>query len=157
MSFYESIFSILEDVRQDIIDQYEQKGIRASGGLDKNSKVIRSGRMVILRMPYYSQFVSILQGTPTGRGPGGFPPQNALIKWIKDKGLIPRNDLGQFTKKSESNYKKMAFLIGRKIAEKGTDIYQGKRQAIDIDEIINDRLDYRGNDLADRILQDLRI
>ena len=158
MKFYQSIFLILEDIKQDIIDQYEQKGIKASGKFERNMIIARRGRIVSLTIPYYSQFISIFKGRKPGRGPGAFPPVDAIKQWIRDKKLILRDYLtGQFVSKSERNIDKTAFLISRKIATKGTDIYQGKRQAIDIDQIINNRLDYRGNELANRILEDLRV
>jgi hypothetical protein len=48
-----------------------------------------------------------------GRKPGKFPPREPIINWIKSKGLsfdIPINSL--------------AFLIQRKIAQKGTTIFE---------------------------------
>ena len=154
---YESIVNILEDIRQDIIDEYEAKNIKASGRFERNMRVGRRGRKFFLSIPYYSQWISLFKGRSPGRPPGKYPPTDAIIQWIKDKGLLLRDALGRFVSKSETNYKRSAYLISRKIAEQGTDIYQGKRQPIDIDKIIDDRLDYRGDELADRILEDLKV
>jgi hypothetical protein len=159
MKMYQSIFLILEDIKQDIIDQYEQKGIKASGKLERNMKIQRRGRIVSLTMPYYSQFISIFKGRKPGRPPGGDYKKiiPIIVQWMKDKGIQPRDALRRFLSKSETNYRRSAGAIAHKITTEGTDIYKGKRQAIDIDQIINNRLDYRGNELADRILEDLRV
>ena len=155
---YESILLILEDLKQDILDQYEQLDIKASGKFEKSMVIGRRGRsQVYLSMAGYSAYFSKLRGTPIGFK-GWFPPQEALIQWIKDKGLQLRDfSTGRFKAKTETNYRQAAYLIGRKIRDEGTDIYQGKREPIDLDAIINDRLDYRMKDLADRILQDLKV
>jgi hypothetical protein len=157
MKMYESIVNILEDIRQDIIDEYEANNLKASGSFERNMRVGRRGRKFFLSIPYYSQWISLFKGRRPGRGPGKYPPTDAIIQWIKDKGLLLRDALGRFVSKSETNYKRSAYLISRKIAEQGTDIYQGKRQPIDIDKIIDNRLDYRGDELADRILEDLKV
>jgi len=157
MKVYQSIVLILEDIRQDIIDEYEQKGLKASGNFERNMRIGRRPRKFFLSIPYYSQWIGLFRGRRPGRPPGKYPPQDVIIQWIKDKGLQLRDALGRFTSKSETNYKRTAYLISRKIAEKGTDIYQGKREPIDIDKIIDNRLDYRGDELADRILEDIKV
>ena len=156
MKLYESIFTIMEDVRQDIIDEYEGLKIKASGNFEKKMKVGRKGKKVYLRLPYYSQFISIIDGRNPGRGPGGMPSIDVIKKWVKDKGLLLRDALGRFTTKSDANYTRAAKAIRWKIGKEGTDIHQGKREAIDIDKILNDRLDYALNSLANRILEDLK-
>jgi hypothetical protein len=159
MKFYTSIGLVLEDIRQDIIDQYEAKNIKASGAFERNMKVERRARgKFVLSIPYYSRWISLLDGRKPGRAPGNYPPTDKIKQWIKDKGLQLRDfETGQFLSKTETNYSKAAYLISRKIAEQGTDIYKGKRKPIDIDQIIDNRLDYRGDHLADRIMEDIRI
>ena len=152
---YESIFIILEDIRQDILDEYERLRLRASGDFDTKSGVRRHGRKVILEFPAYGKYIMQDRGEQAG-SIGGFPPENIIIKWMKDKGIQPRDwKTGQFKSKTPHNYRQAAFLIGRKIKEQGTDIYQGKRQPIDLTKIINDKLDYRMDYLGDRILKTL--
>jgi len=158
MKMYQSIFLILEDIKQDIIDQYEAKNIKASGAFERNIKIGRRGRKVFLSIPNYSKYISLFKQRKPGRPPGGFPPVDVIKQWIKDKGLILRDfTTGQFKSKSESNLDKTAYLIGRKIAEKGTDIYLNKREPIDIDSIVDNKFDYRMEDLANRILEDIKI
>ena len=51
-----------------------------------------------------------------GRKPGGkFPPRSAILKWIKDKPVLPKpDDRGKLPTPQS-----LAFLIGRKIAREG--------------------------------------
>lgn len=155
---YVSIIKILNEVKQDIIQQYNSKRIRASGDFARDIEgPRRQGRFkVVLFLPAYAPFITKFKSNRGGRGPGKQPPRNELEKWVRDKGLNLRDYLtGQFMSRTETNIKKVAYLIGRKIGATGTDIYQGKRQPIDLDEIIDNRLDYNGDELADRILTDM--
>lgn len=156
---YESIFKILERIKTQIIQQYNQKGLRASGRFENLFSTGRQGRYkVVLTIPPYSQYIMKFKSNKGGRGPGSQPPPKVLEKWVKDKGLQLRDfTTGRFTAKTETNYKKAAYLIGRKIAREGTDIHKGKRQGIDLDAIVDNQFDYLGNELADRILQDIKI
>jgi len=49
-----------------------------------------------------------------GRGPGGFPPLDAIKQWIEQRGIQPM-DISQDS---------LAFLIGRKIANQGTLVFR---------------------------------
>lgn len=55
-----------------------------------------------------------------GRSPGGFPPPQTIKNWIQTKGLNVR----------QNEIDRVAFLIGRKIATKGTERYQSKNNFI---------------------------
>ena len=155
-NLYKSIFLVLEDIRQDMIDQYEQFNIRASGAWERNIKIARKSRTVMLSMPFYTEFIAIKDGNiQSGKG-GNKPPINKIVEWMKAKGIQPRNPLGRFMAKTPTNYRRSAFAIATKIQSVGTDKYLGKRPAIDIDKIITNVLDYRGNEIGDRIIQDIK-
>jgi hypothetical protein len=154
---YESIVSIMEGIKQDIITQYRTKNIRASGSFERNIRITRIRNKVVMFLPFYSQFITSFKSNRGGRGPGPIKDwKNIIGQWIKDKGFPLRDYItGQFMSKTQANIDKVAFPIARKIMRKGTDIKLGKRQPIDLDIIINNQLDYRGEELADRILQDI--
>ena len=157
---YESIFIMLGRIKKQIIQQYRAKGLKASGSFENNITIGRQGRYkVTLTLPYYSEFIMKFKSNKGGVKPGGrFPNIDAIKQWVKDKGLQLRDyTSGRFVAKTETNYKKAAYLIGRKIQREGTDIYRNKRQPIDLDAIVDDGLDYAGNEIADRILQDFKI
>jgi len=58
-----------------------------------------------------------------GRAPGKFPPIESIIEWIKVKNIQKRDNISD---------RSLAFIIARKIAQKGTDIHEGKRPALDL-------------------------
>jgi len=65
----------------------------------------------------------------TGRGPGKFPPPDKMTDWV--------NANPDVLERARQVYKyltaqQLGFLIGRKIAREGTDIFTGKKQGIDL-------------------------
>lgn len=115
----EAIFRFLEVVRRGVIQDQDAKGIRSSGksaaslGIQEISK---GGQLV--GDDYFQQQI-------TGRRPGKFPPIKPILDWIEEKGISPEG----ISKKS------LAFLIARKIAKKGTDIYSGLRPGLSVAEV----------------------
>ena len=63
---------------------------------------------VTLHLPPYWYYIE------NGRGPGKFPPLQAIENWIEVKHIVPREDY---------SVKTVSYLIARKIAREGT---QGK-------------------------------
>lgn len=57
----------------------------------------------------------IIWGWEQGRGPGGMPPVNRIEQWIRDKGIAIVGNISIHS---------LAFLIARKIKERGTVLYQ---------------------------------
>ena len=62
-----------------------------------------------------------------GRAKGTFPPVNVIIKWIRDRGIRAAN----------MSINQLAFLIGRKIKNIGTEITTG-RKGIDTNRIVGE-------------------
>ncbi len=65
----------------------------------------------------------------TGRGPGKFPPPDKMTDWV--------NANPDMLERARQVYKyltaqQLGFLIGRKIAREGTDIFSGKKEGIDL-------------------------
>lgn len=155
---YNKIVDILEDVRQEVIREYYSKGLKASGNFERETYITRQARKVILSFPSYTQFIAKFKSNKGGRRPGKQPPPNIIRKWITDKGLKIRDLVsGQFATRTQTRINQLAYLIGRKIAQKGTDIYIGKRQAIDLDRIVDNKFDYRMEEIADRIFERFKI
>ena len=63
------------------------------------------------RLPEYWYYAE------NGRGPGKFPPPEAILKWVEFKRLVPS------TRGKAISTKQLVYLISRKIAREGT---QGK-------------------------------
>ena len=118
----EVIFSVLEIIRKKILGQQRSKKIYASGKSAQSLYIqeVKNGGQLVGE-DYFQQQI-------TGRKPGKFPPIKPILKWIDDKGL----SLNKITKKG------LAFIIARKIADKGTDIYKKKRDGLDVKGIIDE-------------------
>lgn len=112
----EAIFSFLEIIRRGIIKQQADRGIRKTGASAASLVIQELPRGGELRGDEY------IQEQITGRGPGKFPPLNKIESWVQRAGLTPEG----ISKKS------LAFLIARKIAKRGTDIFLKKKKGLDI-------------------------
>lgn len=82
-------------------------------------------------LPNYWQYAE------NGRGPGGFPPPDAILKWIQFKKLVPYSNNGKVPTTQQ-----MVYLISRKIALKGT---EGKH-------LLQQTIDETYNTLVDRLV-----
>lgn len=94
--------------------QLESDGKIASGNLANNISwdITLDGTdlKVIFDLPEYWKYVEY------GRKPGKFPPLDKIKSWIRVKPVLPRaNANGKIPSENQ-----LAFLIGRKIATKGT-------------------------------------
>lgn len=70
-----------------------------------------------------------------GRRPGKFPSLLRIQQWIEDKGIIPKPGVNGKTVSAKpgegKEYSTLAYLIGRKIANSGTTLYeQGKPSGV---------------------------
>jgi hypothetical protein len=77
------------------------------------------------RLTLYGDSAFIFQ--EKGRGPGKFPPPPVIMEWLENKPVSAEG----ISKRS------LAYLIGRSIAEKGTLVYQGKRQGLSVLNVFN--------------------
>jgi hypothetical protein len=117
----ELITKLLESIKVDIIEDQQSKGIKASGksmaSLSVQNVTETGGELVGAS---YFHFQIYGRG-PTKSGSGkGEPLRVRLIQWIKDKGITPDG----------ISIKSLAFLIARKIHQKGTDIFLGERPGL---------------------------
>ena len=132
----------LAQYAQAIADQYktnlESSGRRASGELisSVNTNVTVDGNefVIELQLEDYWKYVE------EGRGPGGFPPVNKILEWIKLKPILPYPDKnGKLPTENQ-----LAFLIGRKIANEGfegTNDLSNTMEDVDYKAIIEEALD----------------
>jgi hypothetical protein len=105
--------------QQDQID----KGIRSSGKSSASLRVeVKENSGTLSGSKYWYQ-------QKHGRKPGKFPPIDDILDWIRIKGIQAKD--------GKTTTRQLAFLFARKIAQRGTDIYTGKREGIDVQEKIN--------------------
>ena len=119
MNFTRPISKLLDEVKKAYIEDQEGKGIRASGKSAKSlKKHPKPTSGTLTGAKYFFQ-------QRHGRRPGKFPSVTDILNWIKVKGITPRD--------SGTSIKSLAFLLARKIAERGTDVYLGKRPGLNPD------------------------
>ena len=144
MSIEQAIDKFLKKVKKDIIADQQSKGMVASGDSAASLEVKttqNSGQLLGSDYFYYQVH---------GRAAGKWPPRDPILKWINQKGI-----------QSDISAESLAFLIQRKIGEEGTDIHLGKKQGIDLDNIIEKNFDLFLQDvskgIADKFVTDIFI
>lgn len=95
-------------IRRDLIAKYDELGLRASGAFERELFTEQRGLSVALFGAHYTEQLV------NGREPGAFPPVANIEQWIIDKGISY----------SDISLSSLAFLIARKIANEGTNIFQ---------------------------------
>lgn len=136
--------SDIREICQQIADVYKNKMVEA--GYDQNGELYNftwntefNGNMFQL----YFTLTDYWQYAEEGRGPGKFPPPNAILKWIQFKKLIPRTS-GKLISTNQ-----LVYLISRKIAQKGT---QGKHL---LQQTIDETYDTLVDQLVDAVTKQL--
>lgn len=126
--------------------------------LDYNLKVSKNSFGFSIEMEEYGEWVD------KGRNIGKYAPPDKILKWIKQKPIRLRDlKTNSFVKVTESKLKSLAFLINRKIKEKGiaatnflTDPFNDKFRtlpqdvleayALDVSKFLEDSLDKLNKD-----------
>ena len=121
-----------QTIIKEIKAQQKKLGLTSSGKSAKSLRVVlKPDAMQIRGASYFFQQIK-------GRKPGKFPPLQEIAKWVAQKPVMLKGGITQ---------KQVAFLIARKIAggpyppgykgskTGGTQIYQGKREGLDIQKI----------------------
>lgn len=115
---YQELINIFDDVVGELRASAESKGLDASGNLIASIRfepqILGEVFRFKLILPDYYKWVD------EGRRAGKFPPINAILDWMKDKGIVPRNKDGKRLKTTKNSLKSLAFAISRGIAKKGT-------------------------------------
>jgi hypothetical protein len=120
----EAIQAFMTKVKAAYIEDLRRKDLNASGGSAESLRDVAEET--------YGQLLGkrSIGALIEGRRPGKQPPLEAIIQWLKDKKTFKIE-----TEKGPS-LRSLAFLIARKIGKTGTDIYQRKRPALKIDDLI---------------------
>lgn len=110
------IFEELEDLRKRIISNIDSTGRRASGRTSgsMHTDVLENRGILFGRMA----FGTLETGRKPGKVPAGF--YQIIKQWVIDKGI-------SFDSQSERN--SFAYLVSRKIAREGTQLYRTGAEA----------------------------
>jgi hypothetical protein len=128
MSFETLTHKHLTNLKIRIQAELAGKGLDASGSASASLEV--SGNQLTGN--------SYIYYLDQGRGPGKFPP--TLVDWVRLKlGLEGREA------------KQVDFLVRRKIARQGTEIYRNKSKGIQLDRLIEETIDELTKELPDEV------
>lgn len=140
----------IRDICTQIYDVYRNKMEQA--GYDKNGELYNFKEIVEYKDNLFELSVLVPDYFPfaeNGRKPGGFPPPDAILKWIQVKRLVPRP--GRDGKLPSTN--QLVYLISRKIALHGTEGKHLLQQTID--ETYDTLVDRLVEAIADKIENEL--
>lgn len=129
-----NVIYIIEEFGKDLIDQYKSAihdfEIDASGELSSTAQYSKTtstnnGYNIVLLLKEYWQYVEY------GRKEGSFPPVDSIRQWINDKNIIamPYEVNGEYRIPTNEQ---LAFLIGRKIFEKGIEPRPILQESVDL-------------------------
>jgi len=124
--------------------QLADDGVNASGNLSNfTTEYEYDGKHFIL----YFNLADYWKYAEYGRGPGKFPPLDAIKNWIQVKPIIPVPDVrGKIPTTNQ-----LAFLIGRKIANEGT---QGKHSLTKA--MLSTKMDSIVNEIKNALIEDIK-
>jgi len=112
---------------QSIKNDLAQKNINNKGIASDSLAVTIDGKSVKSKGIFYLEFLN------TGRGPGKFPPVDAMKDYVETKPVSMTDSMG---KEMSTNTK--AYLVGKGIAERGTKVYRTQSLGIQVEnKIIN--------------------
>lgn len=113
MTIKDKIDTWLDVARQDLVNNYNQMGLRASGQwereLEPKTTIEQDKYHAKMLGMNYTYYLEHGRGPSTKKGGGNISLKDAIRKWIDDKGITPNG----ITKDS------LAYLIARKIHTQG--------------------------------------
>jgi hypothetical protein len=117
-----------------MIKEQEGKDIRTTGKSAKSLQVKQKrtrGRFAsgweLVGIGYWHFLFS-----KQGRGPKGFAPPKKILKWVRNKKIKFVDDKGKVLSDQRT-----AFLVNRKIAFEGTEIYKNPKKGVNLERIIS--------------------
>ena len=84
-----------------------------------------------------------------GRKPGKGAPIRKILKWVRQRGIQFRDDRGRFM-----SFNRTAYLINRKIAMLGTEIFQTPSKGVNLEKIVDRHISKLSSDVASSIVQE---
>jgi hypothetical protein len=107
---FDNLEKYLDEFSRDVKDEYinylKKQDYRIAQTITTRVEQFGNKYIVYMNLAEYWKYIEY------GRKPGKRPPINAILKWIKDKGITPRGGI-------KISDKSLAFVISRSIGEKG--------------------------------------
>lgn len=111
----------LNRLKDRIKETFLIKNLNDTGGAVNSLEVIESENALV-----GNDYIYFLD---QGRRPGSFPPVDNIREWVRNKLNV-----------SDKEVNGVAYVVGRKIANEGTEIYKDKSKGLQLDDLIEDML-----------------
>lgn len=144
MSIETVIQDTLRNIGQAIADEIQSKGLSDTGKSQEFEVNVDGNKVQLIGYDYIKYLIY-------GRPPGKFPPVNVIREYVERNG-ITMNINGR-----ELTPNQVAYMIGKGISEKGTRIYRGEIEGVDIDRIIEDNKKDMYDKIADEAVNDVKL
>ena len=115
---------VLEEIGNELIEEIRKR--LSDKNINSTGTASRSLNTKVTDVKLEIKGLRYIGALDKGRSPGRFPPVDAIRDWVAQKLGISGN---------ENN--SIAYLIGRKIANEGTSIYQDKSKGIELESIVD--------------------
>lgn len=125
MTTQEIISQYLDQIQQGLINDASAKGQKIP--VESFSQEVTADYGALSGAHYFQYLV-------TGRGPGKFPPPDAMLKAVQANPEMLADARKIWKNITEES---LAFLIGRKISRYGTDIFTGRKKGIDLTGVVD--------------------
>lgn len=112
-----------ERVTEELRTNIRTKQVTKFGAVNASGKLADSVRYEVVGGSLRVFAAHYIYQMQYGRKPGKFPPRQPIIEWIRVRGLAGEYTTASGVRKQISE-NSLAFLIQRKIAEQGTEIYK---------------------------------
>lgn len=120
MNYDELTYKHLSKLSDSIANAIESKGLINSGDVIRSLE-IKGNKLLANDYIYYLD---------QGRGPGKYPPMMSLRQWVMNKLGVEPDEVNS-----------IAYLISRKIARDGTDIFRNSAKGIQLDILVDAMLE----------------
>lgn len=126
-----------------ILADYRRKKFKDQGTLEKT--LVWDDKKLQLLAPTYFQTLIDGQGRKSGKG----APVSDIIAWVRRRRIQFRNFVtGRFR-----NLRETSFLVNMGLREKGSQVFQGRREGVDMEKATNDALDKGIEAFGDEIIE----
>jgi hypothetical protein len=128
MSYEITTAKALEGLKQKILTEMSRKKMYASGETAESLEV-KENKLLGSESIYFLD---------QGRAPGKFPP--SLMAWVRDKLGLRGAEADQVN-----------YLVRRKIANEGTEIYKNKSKGLELNKLVDEMLENLTKELPNEV------
>lgn len=144
MSIEKAIHDQLRKIGNDIAEEIRTRDFSDTGASQEFEINVDGNKVQLIGMHHIGALIH-------GRRPGKFPPVDVIREYVE------RNDITMNIDGKDLTPDQVAYMIGKGIAEKGTRIYRGEIEGVDIERIIENNEKELYDKIADEAVKEAKI